>query len=872
MHRVGLFVAVLVGGVILIGRPPVAAGQDDRVRPRAVGMLNAEDVSASVMQAARTAITGPEGTGKNGPLAAVGMELALLYHQNRLAGAKGVRALREPAAPRPKAKVDSEVDRGQRGVPSRVHSPISADGQFVVVNAIAVENASRLLQELRQLGLEGAATAENVVSGQFPISAIKQAAALPSLRGMVTSYARTHVGAAESEADSAHAADTARLNTGTTGNGQKVCALSDSYNTASIPTSASDDVQSADLPGRENPAGRTTPVDVLEDYDGTDPSPTDEGRAMLQLIHDIAPGATLGFHTAFGGLGVFATGIQELADAGCTVVVDDVRYNIEPFYQDGPISNTIDGVVNNRGVSYFSSAGNDGQNSYEAPFRNSGEPGVINDTFIRHDFDPSGSVDTRQEITIQPDGTFQIFSFQWTDPSAIVEGSSGPDTDIDIALVNENDSLVAQSSDDNVSIGLPVESFEYTNDGSSAETLFLVIEKAPADPVPDQIKYVYSGSGFTIEEYNTGGATIYGHPMAEGAMAVAAAPFFNTAQYNPGIDSSAILEYFSSKGGLQIRFDQNGDELDTYESRQKPEVTGTDFVDNTFFGNDIDIQDPDDFPNFAGTSAAAPNIAAIAALIKQARPGLSPTAVYDRLQSSAVDVRFRQQLENGSISGELDPIGSSVDPWSGHGFVMAPEAVPPVDIAITNADAMTQQTSGSEENVELTWRLIGSGEEADVSEFVITHRYFGGDFTVRARVEASGAGEYSETIEDLPAGTHQFRIKGVGAEDTLLVQNLVSTTVRASGVNVTAYPNPFSGPVNLSVTLPEAQGDEQSVTVRVFDILGQHVATPLRDGTIGEDGSASFNLGSIRSLASGVYFFRVRGEDFVETTRAVRVR
>ena len=868
MHRVGLLVVMLIGGVALLGRPPVAVGQDDRAELQSVGMLNVEGVSAPVMREVRAAINGPDGAGKDGPLAAVGMELALLYHQHRIAGAKGVRALREATAPRPK----TEADQGRQGVHSRVRSPISANEQFVFVEAIAIENASRLLRELRQLGLEEGAVVGPVVSGRLPISAIKQAAALPSLRGMVPSYARTSVGSVESEADSAHAADTARLNTGTSGNGQKVCVLSDSYNTASVATSASEDVQSGDLPGNGNPAGRTTPVDVLEDYDGTDPSPTDEGRAMLQLIHDIAPGATLGFHTAFGGLGVFTTGIEDLADAGCTVIVDDVRYNVEPFYQDGPVSNAVDDVVNNDEVSYFSSAGNDGRNSYEAPFRDSGNPGVISSSSVAHDFDSSTlSTDTRQKITIEADGTFQIFSFQWTDPSALVEGSSGPDTDIDIALVTENDSIVARSSDDNISIGFPVESFEYTNDGSSAETRFLVIEKA-AGPAPDQIKSVYSGSDFTIEEYDTAGPTIYGHPMAEGAMAVAAAPFYNTAAFNPNADPAA-LEPFSSKGGIKIRFDQNGNALGTPEDRKKPEVTGTDAVDNTFFGDDIRDSffngiDADPHPNFFGTSAAAPNIAAIAALIKQARPELAPSEVYTRLEENSEDVTTRQ-----TRSGDFVSIASGRDPWSGYGFVWADEAVPPVSIAITNADAASQETSGSEEAVKLTWRLIGSGDEADVSEFVIKHRYFGGDFTVRARVEANGAGEYSETIEDLPVGTHQFRIKGVGAaEDSLLVESLVSTTVRASGVNVTAYPNPFSGPVNLSVTLPEVQDDEQSVTIRVFDILGRHVATPIRDGTIQASGSKSFTLGPVRSLASGVYFFRVRGEDFVETTKAVRTR
>jgi len=50
----------------------------------------------------------------------------------------------------------------------------------------------------------------------------------------------------------------------------------------------------------------------------------DEGRAMLQLIHDLAPGAQLFFHTAIEGPQDFADGINALAEAGCDVIVDDI--------------------------------------------------------------------------------------------------------------------------------------------------------------------------------------------------------------------------------------------------------------------------------------------------------------------------------------------------------------------------------------------------------------------------------------------------------------------------------------------------------------------------------------------------------------------
>ena len=61
-------------------------------------------------------------------------------------------------------------------------------------------------------------------------------------------------------------------------------------------------------------------------------------------------------------------------------------------------------------------------------------------------------------------------------------------------------------------------------------------------------------------------------------------------------------------------FDANGNRLARPEIRRKPELSATDGGNTTFFVADT-IRDDDDFPNFFGTSAAAPHAAAIAALV-----------------------------------------------------------------------------------------------------------------------------------------------------------------------------------------------------------------------------------------------------------------
>lgn len=60
-------------------------------------------------------------------------------------------------------------------------------------------------------------------------------------------------------------------------------------------------VANAELPGAGNPCGHPTNVTATE-VSGD----TDEGRAMAQIVHDLAPGAAIRFASAMGGQPEFA--------------------------------------------------------------------------------------------------------------------------------------------------------------------------------------------------------------------------------------------------------------------------------------------------------------------------------------------------------------------------------------------------------------------------------------------------------------------------------------------------------------------------------------------------------------------------------------
>ena len=136
------------------------------------------------------------------------------------------------------------------------------------------------------------------------------------------------------------------------GSGIKVGVLSDSFN--DLGGAAADEADGA-LPSASN-------IDVIKDLAS---GGTDEGRAMMQIIHDIAPGASLAFYTAFDSEQDFANGILALAAAGAKVIVDDVSYFDEPFFQNGVVAQAIQ-KVEAEGVVYVTAAGNDASNGYQA--------------------------------------------------------------------------------------------------------------------------------------------------------------------------------------------------------------------------------------------------------------------------------------------------------------------------------------------------------------------------------------------------------------------------------------------------------------------------------------------------------------------------
>jgi len=569
---------------------------------------------------------------------------------------------------------------------------------YIEMNAVSSQN----LDELRSYGVtvqiigepkpdkskDEVVTKVPTVQGLLPITMINQVSALPFVRYIrLPDYGFTNTGSVESQGDAILQAATARSQFGVDGTGIRVGVISDGiggiFATACIScgpaTQAPSPITLGDLPsatGTRNSSGILTSVTGsitaqsfradgnLEACNGTcDTSGLvgAEGTAMLEIVHDLAPGTKLYFANFDTSLS-FEQAVNYLA-ANTDVSVDDISWQTPPFDGTSAVSGNTAVDLNtdtNPIRGYFTAVANQAFNHWGEPWTDSGKSLTLSCPASSGATSTTGDVQVFEATTntkdstslgpylanplplAMPNGASIQILLAWNDPP------SGSSNDYDLYLYSiQSGSLIAPlacSVNPQTGTQPPVEALTYTNNSGATQEVGMLIQNvnnAAAARNFDMFASGYMGNSQDMNFYTPSGSVPAQADAGGSPVSVVSVGAIDQTQCTASGNCIRSVEPYSSQGPTEA--------TPQAVARMKPDVTATDDVTVTGAGGfgrngtnatatgGCAIGETPCY--FAGTSAAAPHAAAIAALTLQAAPCLLSSSSVNKPATARANLR-----------------------------------------------------------------------------------------------------------------------------------------------------------------------------------------------------------------------------------------
>jgi hypothetical protein len=421
--------------------------------------------------------------------------------------------------------------------------------------------------------------------------------------------------------------------------------------------------------------GELPNVKVVTTAAGASATTADEGTALLEEIHAVAPGAGLAFCEPQTFVEYTAC-LQQFVLAGANIMVDDILFiDQDPMSANGTDTAALQQfLTQNPDVALFTAAGNDNGSYWEGTYNpisvsSAGIAAIAcpgssqTDNYVNQ-FSPGAdqllSITTNSPLSVpitfawaDPPGTnsskFQLYWTNTLDPTK--SGCVTADTSTD-AVVTQTITLYPG----------PNKFYIATPDAAAAGKF---------------LKLWVGGDGLTTLSIPTFGSFVSPQTFAAGAISIGAV------NGSDGVGNT--IEPYSSRGPISVVYP-------TAAKLPAPMFVAPDgiYVDaaGTYFAGSL-------FPdgNFYGTSAAAPNAAAVAALIRGAFPNLTVAQMLSALQAGATQLGATT-FDNTFGYGRVDAMGALAT-------LAAPTMTSLTDVAI---DASSSRTSGS-----LPFTVSGTG-------------------------------------------------------------------------------------------------------------------------------------------------------------------
>ena len=499
---------------------------------------------------------------------------------------------------------------------------------------------------------------------RVPAWRLDQLAGLPGVRFLrLPSYALSAVGAAQTEGAAALRVDELREQFDLSGAGVRIGVISDGIDGLADAHASGDVPELAEVRAF---GGKLS--------DGA------EGVALLEIVHDLAPEATLSFASAGTDLDMIEA-VDFLAERN-DIVIDDLGF-LFPDDQRSAVSLNTAAALNNPAWpirAYITAAGNWALRHYQGTFLPGVEAQTLGVEFSGavHRFTTAGGVVDHlargpshfNEIYLGT-GDEVFLVLYWDDPW----GASL--NDYDLYLLNaQNLEMASSTRGQGSNADTPKETISFTNDGPAG--FFRVVVHNFEDRSPPREIELFAFFTGTLPgaevalNFNTQASSQLAQSDAGGGVIAVG----TIQQANPGLSSIAA---YSSRGP-------------TNNGALKPDITAVDGIAVTGAGG---FGVP-----FFGTSAAAPHVAAVAALLLELEPSLSATG-------GGSPAAERELLRKFLLEGAVDLGAPGADTTFGFGLLDAVLSAEAADTAIATIRSSADSGPGS---LRAAIELLNAGE------------------------------------------------------------------------------------------------------------------------------------------------------------------
>ena len=216
-------------------------------------------------------------------------------------------------------------------------------------------------------------------------------------------------------------------------------------------------------------------------------------------------------------------------------------------------------------------------------------------------------------------------------------------------------------------------------------------------------------------------------------------------------------------------------------------------------------------------------------------------------------------LQESSISVSNKSFSVTLDPSSVTTFVSNVEPGLPVELVSFNAKVVGAQ-------VQLSW---STATETNNAGFEIQRSIDNKEFVTIGYVEGKGTITERQTysyVDNVSGRNFYYRLKQVDFNGSFKYSNIIEVkTVPAKFGLFQNYPNPFNPTTKIQYSIPQSG----YISLKVFNMLGQEVTTLFEGYQRAGNYSVSFNA---TGLASGIYFYRLNCDSFVETKKLILLK